>query len=1806
MKHILSTLLLLWQLSAYTQLTTNTFTGTSACPTNGNTFSVVSNASVAPLSRNTITCNSTANVFNSTTLNNTSSRNDNSYIEFSITANAGYTLNLTSLSFFRQASNAAPNQLVVSYSTDAANFNTTRTDMAVSTTPTSGTVLTWTFSSAITTASGGTVTFRFYPYGTQRADLAASPAASSTGTFRLDDVTLFGSVIASAGNTAQVSVSPSSGSETAQTTFTVTVTTSANVLVNSNVDYSISGFSSSDFVGSPSLSGTVTINAGSNSNFFNLQVNDDIIPEGLETGNITLSNPTGSITGIGGSPASLSITDNDSKYYWNGGNISATPASGGSGLWTTTNAWRQPDASGSQATWADNNDAVLSGTAGNVTITDGSAIQPKSLQVSTTGYNLSSNGGTTTIFNSDITLDAGVNLNLNEAAATANRTLSIKSVNGGAGSSLTLQGAQTGTNNSRVNLSVSNAKIDVPVILSNSGASTALVGFVGTATGTSIEKTITNNSINARTMLGATNSNSLSINAAILGSAGVQFSAGSSGGGGVINVNSAAGYTGPTTINTATSGTVKLGVNNALPANGLTVTAGILDLNGYNLSIGTLSGAAGSIVNNGAGATNQTLSINQSANQSVATAINDGTSFISVQKGGTADLTLTSTNTFSGGLKLNAGKIILGSGNILSNNLNVEMNGGALRTGATTGYNETIKQLQLSDNSGIELGSGSHTLAFSNSSAIGWTSGKTLTISGWVGTAGNTGSAGKIKFGVDNTGLSSSQLAQITFTGYGPGAIILNDGEIVPSSATLNVDQTGFTNNFGSVNVGSSSTEQTFTVDGTSLASTVVITPPTGFEISTTSGSGFQTSALTLNTTSGVLALTTIYVRFSPLAAKAYSGNITVVSGSVAQNVAVSGTGVISTLYSRGNGLAASDAIWSYTPTGTGQTITALGGFQNSSDVIIQSGHTVLTRASQEITAKNLEIQSGAVLKGDPANTGNFTPFYVNVYGDINVEGEWGQADGLDSIALNYEGATGGITGSGSINLARIRKSTNSPNATSNLTLEANLNLHWSATALYNNASSTFNFLQSAGTLNLINNGDIAVDGTNGQGSGNRNGTFSFASLVTGIDTLYALCDNTSGTTSISVLSGGELNAKRVIRGHAGTPSGAFTLNVSTGGTLNIWEFLELQKQNFAPAGSVILKSTSANFTAILNNFSSGFSGTYTGNILVERYVPVSGSNQHFISSPVNSPSFTQLGATGPDEAWIIPNVNCDETASAGNSPYGTVFEYVDGHMPNGGCMLGNWKIQSAGNMENGRGYSAYLNGNSVTTFNGAPNTGNISVSTFNSGFSTVNTLQGSPIESGWNLVGNAYPSSIQLTNGRSGFQNQVQLWVTNGPFSGTWQSGFMNNGVSSISIAPGQSFMVRQTGSTGVSSFPLFQSERTTALNTVFYSLQTENSLQLEVNFNGVKDVTQIDFNAAATNNFDDVYDANKMSGAAGRPTLYTHMNSNTWYSINTVPSLQQVTAVPMGLRPEVNGTMTISAKGINTFDPTAYIILEDTKTGIFHNLRDGDYTFTTTTTDNQHRFIVHFTPGVGVNHLDATCRGNDGSIELNTIISGNWSYQLTNSSGFVRNGLLNSLTEIDSLVSGVYQLTLTDTNGYSVVKNILIESGILPDATFAASANTVNANETVVFTQNNTSSVSNWLFGDGNSLSTSSMMVTHQYTQEGVYQVTLEVVNDEGCSSVSTELVAVNKSLVSGVNHHQTDEVNVFSSNGQIIVNINKTDKSLTEIGVYNLIGQQLNRKVYSANGLYTIDTDKGAQVVVVKVTGNNNTSSHQIFIR
>ena len=74
--------------------------------------------------------------------------------------------------------------------------------------------------------------------------------------------------------------------------------------------------------------------------------------------------------------------------------------------------------------------------------------------------------------------------------------------------------------------------------------------------------------------------------------------------------------------------------------------------------------------------------------------------------------------------------------------------------------------------------------------------------------------------------------------------------------------------------LGATSVEVSYTISASKLSANLQITAPSGFEISTTSGSGF-TNNLSLSPSNGKIAETTIYVRFSPIEKKLYSESIT-------------------------------------------------------------------------------------------------------------------------------------------------------------------------------------------------------------------------------------------------------------------------------------------------------------------------------------------------------------------------------------------------------------------------------------------------------------------------------------------------------------------------------------------------------------------------------------------------------------------------------------------------------------------------------------------------------------------------------------------------------------------------------------------------------------------------------------------------------------------------------------------------------------------------------------------------------------------
>lgn len=257
------------------------------------------------------------------------------------------------------------------------------------------------------------------------------------------------------------------------------------------------------------------------------------------------------------------------------------------------------------------------------------------------------------------------------------------------------------------------------------------------------------------------------------------------------------------------------------------------------------------------------ITLGGSAGGSVSTVI---AGVRTLTKAGTGIWTLSGTNTYTGATTISAGELRLNPSANTTNLTPYVLNGGTLSTTSITAARTiTASTLQLNQNSTIALGSNSHTLTFAASNGVTW-AGTTLTITGWTGTAENSGTAGKIFFGAANSTLTSDQLAKITFSGISgsTGAKLLSTGELVPAAILISTPTVTSTAAATSISTTTATSGGNVTAEGTSAVTARGVcwstspSPTVDLETKTVNGSGIGT--FTSNIT-GLSQATTYYVR---------------------------------------------------------------------------------------------------------------------------------------------------------------------------------------------------------------------------------------------------------------------------------------------------------------------------------------------------------------------------------------------------------------------------------------------------------------------------------------------------------------------------------------------------------------------------------------------------------------------------------------------------------------------------------------------------------------------------------------------------------------------------------------------------------------------------------------------------------------------------------------------------------------------------------------------------------------------------------
>jgi len=435
------------------------------------------------------------------------------------------------------------------------------------------------------------------------------------------------------------------------------------------------------------------------------------------------------------------------------------------------------------------------------------------------------------------------------------------------------------------------------------------------------------------------------------------------------------------------------------------------------------------------------------------------------------------------------------------------------------------------------------------------------------------------------------------------------------------------------------------------------------------------------------------------------------------------------------------------------------------------------------------------------------------------------------------------------------------------------------------------------------------------------------AITISGTQTSTAL---TNANADIIVPNAAELtvDASRTVQSITVNPGAKLTLN--SGQTIT--------------AGTLTLQSNATGTaTFVDNNTSNPPAITAT----VNQYLPVVNRNW-YVSSPIASATNTNL-STGTSV------VSYNESTSS-------------------------WTTET-GALTPGKGYisvSASGSGTGNVAFSGTLNTGSVNV-----GLTRLGATK-----SGFNLVGNPYPSYLDFSKvDTTGAKIIPTIWFrtktalnayTFDTYNGKADLATTNGAVLVTKlIPPMQAFWVRVKEGQTSGTLNFTNAMRAHADNTsnrmkaptVTKSVQQVVRLQVSNGTNS--DEAIILFNPNASNGYD-AYDSPKMTNAnASIPEIYT-LAGTEQVVINGLNSLAINQELPLGLTPGNSSTLSIKATEFNNFDANTHLILRDyldPNNVVEQDLTDGSaYTFNSASSTNRFSLIFK-APSVttGVSGKDA-----------------------------------------------------------------------------------------------------------------------------------------------------------------------------------------------------------------------------------------------
>jgi autotransporter-associated beta strand protein len=637
--------------------------------------------------------------------------------------------------------------------------------------------------------------------------------------------------------------------------------------------------------------------------------------------------------------------------------------------------------------------------------------------------------------------------------------------------------------------------------------------------------------------------------------------------------------------------------NSSSGTNNIVLNGGTIQFNN-----GTARTISANIVRATAGAVTLNLGANTVAsaegqNLTLSGTITNSSGTLNIEKVGSSIAIYTNTgNTYTGTTTITDGQLRLNpSGNVTTFASQIVLNGGTL---STTGITATrtftsTSTVKLDANSTIALASNNHTLTFANSNAVTW-AGSTLTVSGWAGTAGASGTNGKINFA--SAGLTSGQLAKFNFSGYDPGSAFVSN-EVVPAVPPTPVINSSLT---ASTTYGTGATYN-ITADGYYVSSYNATGLPTGMSVNTSTG----VITIAATTAAGVYPITISATNSGG------TGTAELVYTVQQKGLTITGLSGVNKVYD-GATTASLSGTAAYSGLVNGESFSVSGTpSANFADKNVGTGK-VITVTGYTAPSANYTVTQPAGL------TANITALAVTISGTRSYNGLESVAGAVLSVSNAISGDDISFTGSGKLSskdvgtrslttgaLARVQSATGSVNLNTSFTV----NLGSAPVA----GNSLIAVISTRGTAanQVTSIAQTGVTWTRASQATNTNGSTTEIWYASGVSTsdqsIVVNLANSLRAAGVIIEYSGVLSASPLDVVASNTGNGT---TASTGTTATTAQANELWIGGIGLVSSSYTLGTPTNSYTAVANAASG-SGTATNNARVyalERFVTATGT----------------------------------------------------------------------------------------------------------------------------------------------------------------------------------------------------------------------------------------------------------------------------------------------------------------------------------------------------------------------------------------------------------------------------------------------------------------------------------------------------------------------------------------------------------------------------------------------------------------------